>query len=329
MKKNKKTKKKKKHKRHYYYDYPVIKKGFTEPIFYTELNDEDKKEVRERIYELISEFICYRAFTPDNDDMKEILKQVCEEISQGLEPMYLEPEKKTEEEADITNESNDDFDDDEEPEEIERELIPDDVMRSLFSELLEQNIQECREDGFDPPTYLDTLIVAETDRLKIRKFGTNDVTALWEVIKKPGVMPSWEYGLRKREAKKWINQQFSRYEKDGYGYYAVTLKESGKLIGQAGLFKSNVKGEKSVEIGYIFDNSVLGQEYCIEAAKACVEMAFSRLELDTLYCTVRSGNEPSIKIAKDLEMKEVGEYIKVLDEKEISYLIYALSNCSQ
>ena len=139
-------------------------------------------------------------------------------------------------------------------------------------------------------------------------------------------MYAWEKGFRKREVKKWINQQIARYKEDGYGYFAVTLKDTGKLIGQAGLLKTEINGKEVVEIGYIFDNSVWGQGYCIEAAKACVALAFEEFGIDKLYCAVKTDNEPSIKIAEKLGMTLEGEFVKVFEEKEMPHLIFILEN---
>jgi len=40
--------------------------------------------------------------------------------------------------------------------------------------------------------------------------------------------------------RKWPKLQLGRYWKDGYSYFAVTLKDSDKPIGQAGLMKSEI-----------------------------------------------------------------------------------------
>jgi RimJ/RimL family protein N-acetyltransferase len=93
-------------------------------------------------------------------------------------------------------------------------------------------------------------------------FYKTDLDVVWEIMKKPEVMYAWEGGFKKSEVRKWLNRQYTRYCKEGYGYFAVVLKESDKLIGQAGLMKSEINGETVVEIGYIFDNTVWGAWIC-------------------------------------------------------------------
>ena len=80
----------------------------------------------------------------------------------------------------------------------------------------------------------------ETERLLIRKITRKDIDALLAIMGKPEVMYAWEHGFTKKDVRKWINRQLTRYRKDGFGYFAVILKENGTLIGQAGLMKSTI-----------------------------------------------------------------------------------------
>jgi RimJ/RimL family protein N-acetyltransferase len=145
-------------------------------------------------------------------------------------------------------------------------------------------------------------------------------------MKKPEVMFAWEKSFKKSETRKWLNRQYTRYQKDGFGYFAVTLKDSCKLIGQAGLMVNDISGDAVVEIGYIFDDTAWGQGYAAEAARACIDLAFNRFGLDRLYATVRPENVASVRLAERLGMKKIGEYIKVFDNKEMPHDIFVLEN---
>jgi RimJ/RimL family protein N-acetyltransferase len=171
-------------------------------------------------------------------------------------------------------------------------------------------------------SYLDTLVVFETERLKIRKFVSGDLSALHVIMGKEEVMYAWEHGFTKKETKKWLGEQLKRYRKDGYGYFAVTLKETNILIGQAGLLKSEIDGKEIVELGYIFDNSYWKQGYCIESVNACIRYAFDDLKLKELYCSIRPENTDSIRIVEKTGMEKTGEYIKIYKDKEMRHLLY-------
>ena len=164
--------------------------------------------------------------------------------------------------------------------------------------------------------------ILKTKHLNIGYFSPDDLSSLYDIMKKPEVMYAWEHGFTKAETKKWLDNQILRYKNDGYGYFAVTLKN--KLIGQVGLGKSEINGETVTELGYIFDNSVWGQGYAAEAAKACVDLAFNKYDIDKLYCTIRPENTSSVHLALKLGMVKLGEYLKIYDGKEMPHLIFAI-----
>ena len=179
-------------------------------------------------------------------------------------------------------------------------------------------------DGIELPKYEDKLILAETERLKIRRLNKTDMDALFSMMKKPEVMYAWEHGFNRSETKKWLDRQLTRYREDGYGYFAVISKGTDKLIGQTGLINSELYDEPIVEIGYIFDDSVWGHGYAIEAARACVDLAFSRFDVEKLYATIRPENESSVNVAVKLGMRKTGQYTKTYQGKEMPHDIYDL-----
>jgi len=77
-----------------------------------------------------------------------------------------------------------------------------------------------------------------------------------------------------------------------------------------------------VEIGYIFDDSVWGQGYATEAARACVDLAFHEFGLEQVYATNRPKNKASVRLAERLGMQKVGEYLKTYHDKEMPHDIY-------
>lgn len=168
---------------------------------------------------------------------------------------------------------------------------------------------------------MDTI---ETERLTLRQFKDTDTSALYEIMRKPGVMYAWGHGFTFEETQKWLARQQTRYQHNGLGYMAVILKDNGALIGQAGLLDNVIEGQPVTEIGYIFDDAVWGNGYATEAAKALVQAAFNKLGIDKLYCTMRPENMPSVKVAERLGFQLKGEYIKVYNRIIMPHLIYVL-----
>lgn len=114
--------------------------------------------------------------------------------------------------------------------------------------------------------------IQETERLVIRKLANDDFDTLLTIMGKPEVMYAWEHGFNKDDVRAWIERQLMRYAKDGVGYFAVELKESGLLVGQAGLMKTIMNGNEVVEIGYIFDNTYWHNGYATEAPNLSLPM---------------------------------------------------------
>jgi RimJ/RimL family protein N-acetyltransferase len=254
------------------------------------LECEDKGTVSEDIYDALNEFICMRGYIPEKKHKHKMIDSVFSEI-------YLEDGK---------------------------QLVPDESLHTRFDEILQKVIGDLRQDGIEPESYRETLVVFETGRLTVRKFIPDDLPALFGIMGKEEVMYAWEQGFSKNEMRKWLNRQLTRYKKDGYGYYAVLLKGKDTLIGQAGLLKSEIDGKEVIELGYIFDNLYWKQGYCTEAIKACIRFASDKLKIKELYATIRPENKDSIRIAEKMGMVKVGEQIKIYREKEMLHWVYRL-----
>lgn len=259
-----------------------------EPIPFAELERDMRYEIEELLEANINEFMIHKDYIPEGKELQKINDWVFKE----------------------TNET------------FFTQVIPDDTYNSLVDKTIHRLVKEWEEDGFEIKTYAESLVVMETERLLIRKLTRKDVNHLLAFMGKPEVMYAWEHGFTPKDVRKWINRQLSRYRKDGIGYYAVILKESGRLIGQAGLMKSNFNGEDVVEIGYILDNGYWHHGYAIEAARACMEYAFEALGLKSVCCSIRPENEASIRVAEKLGMSRCGSHTVLYNEKEMPHLIY-------
>lgn len=165
-------------------------------------------------------------------------------------------------------------------------------------------------------------IIVETDRLIVRKLTHEDFGALLAIMGKPEVMYAWEHGFSEEDVRTWIERQLTRYSKDGIGYFAVALKDSGQLIGQAGLMRTSMNGSEVVEIGYIFDNTHWHRGYATEAAEHLISYASAHLNLSEVYCSIRPENLASIRVAERLGLKQFGIHTVVYRGKEMPHLIY-------
>ena len=95
-------------------------------------------------------------------------------------------------------------------------------------------------------------MILETKRLILREMTKGDFGALTDMLYDEEVMYAYEHAFTEEEAEAWLNNQLKRYEKDGFGLWAVILKETGEMIGQCGLTKQQTPEKEVLEVGYLF-----------------------------------------------------------------------------
>lgn len=263
-----------------------------EEVKLSDCDDEFKADLLEFMEEELTDLILMTGYVPTEKQRHRIMDKICKAIQDDCDTRLI---------------INEDFE-------------------NHFNNRVELIVRQFREKDISITSYEESLIVVETERLVIRRFTRDDLPSLHTILANPEVMYAWEHGFSKRETRKWLNRQLTRYHKDGYGYFAVLLKETAELIGQVGLMKSVIQGVDVTELGYIFDNRFWKKGYCMESVMACLSYAFQELKLDSLYCSIRPNNIPSIHIATKIGMEQVGEHIVHYNGLELPHNIYYLKN---
>lgn len=144
-------------------------------------------------------------------------------------------------------------------------------------------------------------LIAETQRLQIRRFTTEDIPALMAILADKDVMKfsTCKRPLSGQEIHILLHDKiFKDYQSHGFGRYAVIKKEDGTLIGYAGLSTQNIENEgKCIDLGYAFTKQSWGKGYATETAIALVKYAQEILKLDALIALIRPDNSASQKVA--------------------------------
>lgn len=140
-------------------------------------------------------------------------------------------------------------------------------------------------------------MILETERLYFRKLNQDDYESLCKILQDEETMYAYEGAFSDAEAHEWLDRQLARYEKWGFGLWAVVLKESGELIGQCGLTMQPWKEQEVLEIGYLFRREYWHKGYAAEAARACRKYAFETLGADEVCSIIRDTNIASQKVA--------------------------------
>ena len=140
-------------------------------------------------------------------------------------------------------------------------------------------------------------MILETDRLYLRELNQSDHGSLCEILQDPEVMVAYEGPFCDAEVQAWLERQMDRYQKWGFGLWAVVLKETDEMIGQCGLTLQPWKEKEVLEIGYLFCRRYWHQGYATEAAQACKQYAFNALGAKEVCSIIRDTNFASQKVA--------------------------------
>ena len=110
-------------------------------------------------------------------------------------------------------------------------------------------------------------------------------------------MTAYEHAFDDAEVQQWLENQLRRYREDGFGLWAVLLKDTEQMIGQCGITWQECNGRRVLEVGYLFEKAYWHQGYATEAAIACKEYAFEVLQADEVFSIIRDNNFASQKVA--------------------------------
>ena len=76
-------------------------------------------------------------------------------------------------------------------------------------------------------------MVIETERLILREMAENDFNALYKVLADSDIMQHYPYTFDENRVRNWIACNMERYRTFGFGLWAVCLKDTGEMIGDA------------------------------------------------------------------------------------------------
>lgn len=169
-------------------------------------------------------------------------------------------------------------------------------------------------------------MIIKTDRLYLREFVKEDFKTLCSILQNPNVMYAYEHAFSIEECQQWLEKQLLRYKQDGFGLWAVVLKETGMVIGQCGLTFQEYNNDKVLEIGYLFNQTYWHQGFAIEAAKACKEYAFTTLHQKEVYSIIRDTNIASKNVAIKNGMIKIGQFTKHYYNITMPHDVYIVKN---
>lgn len=167
-------------------------------------------------------------------------------------------------------------------------------------------------------------MIFQTERLFLRELDQDDFHDLAEMLQNPEVMYAYEHDFSDEDVQEWLDRQRDRYRQNGFGLWALILKKTGEMIGQAGLTMQKYKESEVLEIGYLLKKEHWRHGYAIEAAKACKDYAFETLEEEVVHSIIKANNIPSIKVALKNGMTKKDEFIKRYYDIDMLHCLYSV-----
>lgn len=150
-----------------------------------------------------------------------------------------------------------------------------------------------------------------TPRLTLRHWTASaaDRAAFHRLASDDAVMRYFPYRLTRPEADARLDAMRESVVRNGFGWCAADLADSGKTIGIVGVALTSLPEmfPGAVEIGWRFVPEAWGQGLATEAAAALRDHAFADLRLAEILAFAVTTNAPSLRVMRRIGMVHAPE----------------------
>ncbi|MBI5878808.1 MAG: GNAT family N-acetyltransferase [Chloroflexi bacterium] len=147
-------------------------------------------------------------------------------------------------------------------------------------------------------------MIIETARLLMREFVADDWQAVLAYQADPRYMRFYDMDERtEADVRKFVQMFLDQQAESPRQRFqlAVTLKESGVLIGNCGIRVNNVEWREA-NIGYEIAPELWGRGYASEAARAILTFGFAQLAMHRIWAWCVADNAGSARVLEKLGM---------------------------
>lgn len=176
------------------------------------------------------------------------------------------------------------------------------------------------------------FVVAETDRLLLRRFVPGDAPALLALDSDARVRRFVEDGdpVDLREAYSSIARWTAGYEQsDHFGFWAAIEKATGGFLGWFHLMAWDDDHPEQPELGYRLAASAWGQGYATEGARAVIDHAFGSPDTVRVVAESMAIHTASRRVMEKAGMRHVrsfqAEWPVIIPGDEFGDVRYAIS----
>lgn len=156
--------------------------------------------------------------------------------------------------------------------------------------------------------------ILKTERCVVRELTLDDLDALFELYGDGEIDkytdPLYPYEEEKEFQRAYIENMYRYF---GYGLWLIYSKDTGELIGRAGLEHREYHEEIELELGYIIGMKYQGRGIATEICKAILEYAKENTGFERINALIEEENTISRKLAEKLGFVHAEDFR--LDEK--------------
>jgi Acetyltransferases, including N-acetylases of ribosomal proteins len=143
--------------------------------------------------------------------------------------------------------------------------------------------------------------IAETERLVIREIDESDAAFMNALLNSPGFLNYiGDRGVRSDDdARRFISERYRKsYAENGYGLYAVLLKDDLVPVGMCGFVRRDTL--PGPDLGFAFLPEFEGKGFGTESSIAVLNYGREKLGFDRVLAITTLDNRPSIRLLEKL-----------------------------
>lgn len=118
------------------------------------------------------------------------------------------------------------------------------------------------------------------------------------------IEPLEDYETEKEKLTSYIENRYPLY---GYGMWTVLDKETGKVIGRAGIEEKEINGVETTELGYMLHYLYRRNGIGLELCQAMLEYAKTILYIEEIHAVTHEGNIASKHLLEKLQFEFCGD----------------------
>ena len=139
--------------------------------------------------------------------------------------------------------------------------------------------------------------ILECDRVILRKMDRSFADDMFEYASNPAVTKylTWDVHPNRRFSYNYLGYVNSRYRTGEFFDWAITMRDSGKMIGTCGFTRFNFSSY-SAEIGFVLNPKYWGYSIAPEASRRVIRFGFDTLELHRIEARYMENNIQSRRV---------------------------------